>query len=85
MFVQLSNLHGFEVVDFKTHEIVQRVSLPDELKGGLVHSGSPSHGIGITPDGKTLAVNSSVAQGVFFSSMPDLKVLGFVKTGSTPE
>ena len=85
IFVQLSNLHGFDVVDFKTHEVVQRVTLPDEPKGGLVHSGAPSHGIGVTPDGKTLVVNSSQAPGVFFYSLPGLKLLGFVKTGSTPD
>jgi len=85
IFVQLSDFHGFVVVDFKTHEIVKRVVLPDDPKGGVVHSGSPSHGIGVTPDGKSLWVNSSVAQGVFAYSLPDLKVLGFVKTGSTPD
>ena len=50
-----------------------------------MHSGAPSHGIGITPDKKTLAVDSSIANGVFFYSMPDLKVVGFVPTGPTPD
>jgi len=85
MFVQLSNLHGFAVVDFKTHREVRRVSLPEEPHRGNAHSGAPSHGIGVSPDGKMLWVNSSVASGVFAYSLPDLRLLGNVATGSTPD
>jgi len=85
MFVQLSNLHGFAVVDFKTHREVRRVLLPDEPKRGNAHSGAPSHGIGVSPDGKMLWVDSSLASGVFAYSLPDLRLLGHVATGSTPD
>jgi len=85
LFVQLSNVHGFAVVDFKTHKEVQRITLPSEPVRGETHSAAPSHGIGVSPDGKTLWVNSSVAAGVFAYSMPDLKLLGFVPTASTPD
>jgi YVTN family beta-propeller protein len=85
MFVQLSGFHGFVVVDFKTHKEVQRVALPDTPKRGAERSDAPSHGIGVTPDGKMLWVNSSVASGVFAYSLPDLKLLGNVATGATPD
>src|SRR5436305_307967 len=85
MFVQLSNLHGFAVVDFKTHKERERVTLPDEPHRGNTRSDAPSHGIGISPDGKMLWVDSSVASGVFAYSLPDLKLLGYVATGSTPD
>jgi YVTN family beta-propeller protein len=85
MFVQLSNLHGFAVVDFKARKEIQRVQLPDEPRRGVAHSGAPSHGIGVSPDGKTLWVDSSLASGVFAYSLPDLKLLGDVATGSTPD
>jgi len=85
MFVQLSNLHGFAVVDFKTQREVRRVLLPDEPRRGNAHSGAPSHGIGVSPHGKMLWVNSSVASGVFVYSLPDLRLLGNVATGSTPD
>ena len=52
---------------------------------GTMKSEAPSHGIGVAPDGKTLWVNSSQAEGVFAYSLPDLKVLGFVPTASTPD
>jgi YVTN family beta-propeller protein len=85
MFVQISNLHGFEVVDFKTHQVTQKITLPDQPVNGKAESGAPSHGIAVSPDGKTLWVNSSIASGIFEYSLPDLKVLGYVKTDKVPD
>lgn len=85
VFVQLSGYNGFAVVNFKTHEEVARIKLPDQPSGGHAEGGAPSHGIGITPDGKTLWVNSSPAKGVFIYSLPDLKVAGYVATGLVPD
>jgi YVTN family beta-propeller protein len=81
IFVQLSKLHGFAVVDFAARKEVARVLLPDEPKGygvieGRVGAGVPSHGIGVAPDGKSLWVNSHPANAVFAYSLPDLKLLG---------
>jgi YVTN family beta-propeller protein len=56
----------------------------------------PSHGIGVTPDGKSLWVNSTLANAVFKYSLPDLKLighsalpevhpLGHAPTGAIPE
>jgi YVTN family beta-propeller protein len=86
MFVQLSDFHGFDVVDFKTREIVKTIKLPDDpisLVGA--HSGSPSHGIAVSPDNKTLWVNSSVAGAVFYFSLPDLTLQGHVVVGNVPD
>jgi len=85
MFVQLSDFHGFAVVDFKTHELVTRIKLPDEPKGGTAQGGAPSHGIGVSPDGKTLWVDSALANAVFVYSLPDLQVLGYVRTEQVPD
>lgn len=85
LFMQLSDVHGVAVIDFKAHKEVTRLMLPNEPKNGVAHSGAPSHGLGVTADGKTLLVDSSIAEGVFFYSLPDLKPLGFVKTGNTPD
>jgi YVTN family beta-propeller protein len=85
LFVQLSGLHGFVVLDWATHEEVARIEHPKEPRGGEIHSGAPSHGIAVAPDGKTVWANSSVANGVFVYSLPDLKPIGFVKTGATPD
>jgi YVTN family beta-propeller protein len=85
IFMQLSNVHGFAVIDFKARKEVARVMLPDQPKTGVAHSAAPSHGIAITADQKTLLIDSSIAEGVFFYSLPELKPLGFVKTGNTPD
>ena len=88
MFVQISELHGFAVVDFATHKEVQRITLPDvpgKVKNTEGVQGSPSHGIGITPDGKTLWATSKWYGYVFAYSMPDLKLLGSVPVGEDPD
>ena len=39
---------------------------------------SPSHGLGVSPDNKTLWVTSIPANAVFAYSLPDLKLIGQV-------
>lgn len=85
IFVQLSGLHGFAVVDFKTHAVVARITLPNDPKGGTAQQLAPSHGIGVSPDNKTLWVDSSIASGVFAYSLPDLTLLGYAHTGEVPD
>ncbi len=87
MFVQLSDLHGFAVVDFTTHQETGRVILPDVpgATKSLNVQGSPSHGIGIAPDGRTLWVTSKWYHYVAAYSLPDLKPLGIVPVGHHPD
>jgi len=87
MFVQISDFHGFAVVDFATHKELSRITLPDVpgATKSLNVQGSPSHGIGITPDGKTLWATSKWYHYVAVYSMPDLKYLGMVPTGHHPD
>jgi YVTN family beta-propeller protein len=77
IFVQLSNFHGFVLVDFAKRQEVSRIKLPEGKYGKEEwRLGTPSHGIGVAPDGKTLWVNSILANAVFEYSLPDLKLLG---------
>jgi len=88
MFVQISDFHGFAVVDFDTHKEITRVTLPDppgQEKNTQGIQGSPSHGIGITPDGKVLWATSKWYHYVAAYSMPDLKPLGIVQVGHEPD
>jgi len=88
IIVQLSEFHGFAVVDFAARKEIQRVTLPDppgqekELAG---IQGSPSHGLAITPDGKILWATSKWYGYVAAYSLPDLKLLKVVPVGSHPE
>jgi YVTN family beta-propeller protein len=79
IFVQLSGFHGFAIVDFAKRAEVARITLPGQPGGfGTLEgrAGTPSHGIGVAPDGKSLWVNSTFANAVFAYSLPDLKLIG---------
>ena len=88
IFVQLSEFHGFAVVDFAQHKEVARITLP-ELPVAQRHTGtfngSPSHGLGVAPDGKSLWVTSRINSRVYGYSLPDLKLLGDVEIGKEPD
>jgi YVTN family beta-propeller protein len=88
MFVEISDFHGFYIVDFEQHKEVGRITLP-EIPPAERHTeglqGSPAHGIGVAPDGKTLWVNSKVNSHVYAYSLPDLKLLGGVHVGDHPD
>jgi len=81
VYAQLSNLNGFAVVDFAERKEVERIKLPDEPTGYGAQEqrlSSPSHGMGVAPDGKTLWVTSLSANAVFVYALPDLKLQGYV-------
>jgi YVTN family beta-propeller protein len=88
IIVQLSDFHGFAIVDFAARKEVRRVTLPDptgmerETQG---IQGAPAHGLAITPDGKTLWVTSKYYGYVAAYSLPDCKLLKVVPVGSHPE
>jgi len=88
MFVQLSNFHGFAVVDWQKRAEVQRITLPsipesERNKEGI--QGAPAHGILVSPDGKQLWTTSKWNSRVYGYSIPDLKYLGEVKVGLVPD
>ena len=84
IFVNLGPLNSFSVVDFAKRAEVARIKAPDEPTGFGDGRGceSNAHGIGISPDQKTLWVNSRPSNSVFAYSLPDIKLLGHV---SLPE
>jgi YVTN family beta-propeller protein len=86
--VQLSDFHGFAVVDFAARKEVRRVTLPDPAgkeRESLGIQGSPSHGLAITPDGKLLWATSKYYGYIAAYSLPDFKLLKVVPVGSHPE
>ena len=88
LFVQISDFHGFAIVDFAQHKEVGRVKLPDvppAERHTEMLQGSPSHGIGVTPDGTSLWVNSKMNSYVYGYSLPDLRPLGGVHVGDHPD
>jgi YVTN family beta-propeller protein len=47
--------------------------------------GSPAHGIAVSPDGRTLWVNSKMNSQVYVYSLPDVKLIGGVHVGDHPD
>lgn len=83
IFVQLTALNGFAVVDFATRKEINRIKNPDLPPGKKeVTAGSdPSHGMAVTSDGKTLVVCSRINNYLYAYSLPDLKSLGGAELG----
>jgi YVTN family beta-propeller protein len=81
LFIQLSELNGFAVVDFAARKQVAKIVLPDssvEFEADEGRASAPSHGIGISPDGKTLWVTSIPNNAAFAYSLDDLELQGQV-------
>ena len=89
IFVQISDLHGFAVVDFAKRQEVARITLPNDIPAEKVDKGpfnaSPSHGLGVAPDGRTLLVTSRPNARTYFYSLPDLKLLDSLDVGGRPD
>lgn len=85
IFVQLGPTNGFSVVDFAQRKEVAFIKVPDVPKPFTANGCEAiSHGIGISPDQKTLWVNSRTANSVFAYSLPDIKLLGHVELPDQP-
>lgn len=88
IIVQLSDFHGFAVVDFSARKEIRRVTLPDppgQEKETEGLQGSPSHGLAITPDQKMLWATSKYYDSVAAYSLPDYKFLKMLKVGLHPD
>ena len=88
MFAQITNLHGFAIVDWATRKEVGRIKLPDvpaAERNNEGIQGAPAHGILIAPDGKTLWSTSKFNSHVYVYSVPDLAYLGAVRVGKVPD
>jgi YVTN family beta-propeller protein len=84
--VQLSDLHGFVVVDLAARKVIDRVLLPEAAPGAKpLIPRTFSHGIGIAPDGKTLWVTSLLDDSVSVFSLPDVRRLGTTRVGQAPD
>jgi YVTN family beta-propeller protein len=81
IFVQVSDLNGFVVIDFAARKEVARVTLPrtkTEFETDAGRATAPSHGMGVSPDRKTLWVTSIPNNSVFVYSLADMKLMGEV-------
>jgi YVTN family beta-propeller protein len=87
ILAQLSNFNGFAVIDFATRKEINRITLPSLPPGKSTYGfgGNESHGMAVTPDQKTLVVNSRLNSSIYLYSLPDLKLQGSVEVGKSPD
>jgi len=86
LFVQLSNLHGFAVVDYASRKITDRILLPPAPSGARpLIPATFSHGIGVAPDHKTLWVTSLLNNSVSVFSLPQLQLITTIPVGRGPD
>jgi len=83
IFVQLTELNGFAVVDFATRKEIKRIRNPELAPGKkpVLFGSDPSHGMAVTPDQKILVVCSRINTALYSYSLPDLKLLGTAELG----
>jgi YVTN family beta-propeller protein len=88
VFVQVAGHHGFVVLDWDSRKEVARITQPDvppKERYDSNYNGAPAHGIGVAPDGKTLWSTSRMNSHVYVYSLPDLELIGGVRTGTDPD
>ncbi len=85
-FVNVNGLLGFEVGDLTTGKMLHRVEVQGFAQGPTKRHGCPSHGIGLTPDGREIwvcdAANSRAH--VFDATVMPPKQTGSIKLREQP-
>ncbi len=88
LYVQISNYHGVQVVDFATRTVVKKLDMPSLPISRVTNDalqGSPGHGLAVSPDGRQLWSTSKPNGHVYAWSLPDLEYLGGVEVGHIPD
>ncbi len=88
MYVQVTNHHGFAVVDWDKREEIERITqpeIPESERNQYGIQGAPAHGIKVSPDGKTIWSTSKINGHVYAYSLPELEYLGGVPVGVVPD
>jgi YVTN family beta-propeller protein len=89
MYVAVSYLHGFDIVDVPEKKVLERVEMPAQ------HTGPPpprkfetpdtyTHGLALTPDGKELWVTSLLDNCIYIYDLRSKKFIGHLATGDGP-
>lgn len=86
LFVQLSDMHGVEIIDWASRKIAGKIMLPAYPPDAKpLIPATFSHGMAIAPDHKTLWVNSLLNNTVNVFSMTDLKQIATIPVGHGPD
>jgi YVTN family beta-propeller protein len=88
MYVAVSDLHGFVIVDIPGNKVVERVEIPSEhptlRKLQYESQDTLTHGLALSPDGSELWVSSLMDDAMYIYDVKVKKVTGRVNTGAGP-
>jgi YVTN family beta-propeller protein len=88
MYVALTKLHGFVVVDIPTGKVVRKVEMPakhpEPHPMKLESVGTYTHGLGLSPDEKELWVTSLLDNVMYVYDLKADKVIAEPPTGDEP-
>jgi YVTN family beta-propeller protein len=89
MYVAVSDLHGFVVVDIPTRKVIQRVKMPARHIGPApARQFEPpdtlTHGLALTVDESELWVTSLLDDCIYVYDLKTKKITGRMMTGSGP-
>ncbi len=87
LFVQLSRLNGFQVVDLEQRKIIRQVdlpSLPPDIELPEFYPHTYNHGLEISPDEKHLLAACSAAHQVCVYRLPELELVKSIPVGKEP-
>jgi YVTN family beta-propeller protein len=88
MYVALSDLHGFAIVDVAGKKDPERVEIPSENKTlrklQYESQDTLTHALALTPDGSELWVSSLIDDAMYIYDVKAKKVTGRVNTGPGP-
>ena len=86
-YVQLSRLHGFDVVDLHSDKIVREVLLPTlgpDVPRPKFYPHTYNHGLELSPDEKMLFASGGIGNYVCVYRVPDLTLLATIPVGREP-
>lgn len=88
MYVAVSDLHGFVVVDIPEKKVLRRVEMPAEHPTPHEHPGEPintlTHGLALSPDEKELWVTSLLDDAMYVYDVKSQKFVAHLPVGSGP-
>ena len=88
MYVALSDLHGFVIVDIAEKKVVRRVEMPAEHPHPHERPYEPidtlTHGLALSPDESELWVTSLLDDAMYVYDLRSKKIVGRVPTGDGP-
>lgn len=85
LYVALTGLHGFVVVDIAQRRVVDKLELPpSDVEAVSTYGYTPTHGLDLRPDNRQFWITSVFGNAVRAFSVPGHKLLGVIPVGEVP-